>query len=140
MKEKKSLLKTRGSNSSTGRRAKGRHSFHMEDAVAPKNPSLHVRTGLNQEGRWDSGRAAVAPLADLFSPTTPHQITQQALCKHSLVPWCTWPSSELSKGTGLCRPFSLQCRNHCCQNQVFGTQTILNLVQNKAPTQPSSKV
>lgn len=78
----------------------------MEDAAAPNSPSLHARIGLLWEGRWDSGKAAVAPLADLFSAVTPHQITQQAQSKHSLVPWCTGlSSSELSKGRSLCRSF-----------------------------------
>lgn len=57
-----------------------------------------------------SGRAGgilvKAPLADPFSLMTPHQITQQALCKHGLIPWCTCLSYELSKGRGLCRSFS----------------------------------
>lgn len=103
MEDQKPLLRTRGSNSSNGRRAKGSHSFHMEVAVAPKDPSLHVRAGLLWESRWNSGKAAVAPVADLFSPMTPRQVT---LCKHGLVPWCTRLPCELPKGWGLCRSFS----------------------------------
>lgn len=98
----------------------------MEDAVHLR---LHVRTGLICQGRWNSGKAAVAALADLFSPVTPPQITQPALC----------PVVHTAAFQALQSLRSLQIFFFIITDKI-GTKTILNLVQKKAPTLPSSKV